>query len=156
MHLCPLAKILVSNPSMLDREADRYSIKVHIDRTRDDGKWTMSSKVWVDAGYDREDDMPLGNYRLTQLKDVVLADVWAAIEAKDAMISLINRCRDSAMPIEAAMCIANEDLQEDYGKGGGIGFHKFGDDEEEDHDDPQGLDDAFQHGRRDEDNTDWL
>lgn len=28
--------------------------------------------------------------------------------------------------------------------------------EEEDHDDPMGLDDAFQHGGRDDENTDWL
>lgn len=156
MKLCPLAKIIVANPIILSEAAWEFSFKIHIDRTRDDGKWTMSRRIWCGGDEVDEDGMPLGSWSFVPLAGALFDDVFEAMQAKAHMGDLINRCRESTIPIETALAISHEDLQPGYGTSDGIGFHQFDEDGDKDHDDPMGLDDAFQHGGRDEDNTDWL
>lgn len=132
LSYCQIAKIVVANPSLLDREARGGrggNIKVHIDRSRADGKWTMSARTWHPGTYltqdEFDDDINTGHWSEAQLAGVVLEDVWDAMQAKEAMVDFINSVRQRECPIEHAIAATSEDLQEDYGKGGRIGFHKL-------------------------------
>jgi hypothetical protein len=134
LNYCQIAKIVVANPSLLDRAArggGGGTIKVHIDRTRDDGKWTASALVRLpEARPDRatmqDPDFDIDEWRedfggsatvLKPLSDALFADVFEAMEAKDSLIDFINEARRRDCPIEHAIAAASEDLQEDYGKG---------------------------------------
>jgi hypothetical protein len=130
LSYCQIAKIVVANPSLLHREAfggRGGTIKVHIDCTRDDGKWTMSARIWHHGTYrnddEFDDDINTGHWSETRLVGVVLEDVWEAMQAKEDIVDFINSARQRECPIEHAIAAAGEDLQEDYGKGGAIGYH---------------------------------
>jgi len=126
-NYCRAAKIVVANSRLLDRSHNKHSLKVHIDRTRDDGKWTMSLQVWVpgtsrnDDEYD--DDINRGYTQSVPLKDVVLDDVWDALAVKEAVIDVVDAARERECPYEHVLAVSMQDLQPGYGEGRAIGYH---------------------------------
>lgn len=143
LSYCQIAKIVVANPSLLDRAARGGkvgTIKVHIDFTREDGKWTASAIVPLPPSYpDRatmaDPDFDLDEWlqdfggpssALRPLAEAVFADVWEALEAKEALVDFNNEARRRDCPIEHAIAAAGEDLQEGYGSGGRVGYHYRG------------------------------
>lgn len=134
LSYCQIAKIVAANPTLLDREAwggRGGNIKVHIDRTRDDSRWTASAylplpETLPDNATMQDPDFDIDEWRqdfggpasvLKPLSDALFADVFEAMEAKEAIIDFINEARQRDCPIEHAIAAAGEDLQEDYGKG---------------------------------------
>ena len=143
LSYCQIAKIVAANPSLLEREAfggRGGTIKVHIDRTRDDGKWTASAllqlpEILPDHATMQDPDFDIDEWREDfggprsvekPLSEAIFADVFEAMEAKDSLIEFINAARRRDCPIEHAIAAAGEDLQEDYGKGGPVGYHYRG------------------------------
>lgn len=134
LSYCQIAKIVVANPSLLDREAPGGrggTIKVHIDRTRDDGKWTASALLRLpepmpDRETMQDPDFDFDEWRqdfggprtaLKPLSHALFADVFEAMEAKESLIDFINAARLRDCPIEHAIAAAGEDLQPGYGQG---------------------------------------
>lgn len=115
-----IGKVVVANAALLRREATNLSVKVHIDRTRDDGKWTMSHKVWVPGTYETDDefddDINTGHFDLIPISGVVLDDVWDAMKAKEDIINFINSARERPFPIEHAISASYQDIHEEYGE----------------------------------------
>lgn len=139
MNYCNLAKIIVANAFLLHNEADRFSVKIHIDRTRDDGKWAMSAiqrtPIVPDFEYDEDFDLDewdqdFGGFitKESKLEGALFEDVFEAMAAKEMIITMINSFRLSYSPFESAHAAANEDQQGGYGKGGGIGFYRYTED----------------------------
>lgn len=125
---CRAGKIIVDNPEILRLQQNKHTIKVHIDRSRSDGKWTMTARIaWTpprpQTADQFDDDPDFGHSTMKKLKDVVLEDVWDALAVKERLLDLIASARSSACPYEYALAAANEDQQEGYGTSGGIGFH---------------------------------
>jgi len=124
---CRAAKIVVANSHLLSRNHGRHSLKVHIDRTRDDGKWTMSTQVWVpgtsrnDDEYD--DDINRGYTKSVALRAVVLEDVWDALAIKEAVIDLVDAARERENPFEYVLAASKEDQQPGYGESRQRGYH---------------------------------
>lgn len=133
LSYCQIAKIVASNPSLLDRAAlgRDGTIKVHVDRTRDGGKWTASAIVPLpetlpdretmeDPDFDTDEwreDFGGTSTVLKPLSGAHFADVFEAMEAKDSLIDFINEARRRDCPIEYVIAAAGEDLQPDYGQG---------------------------------------
>ncbi|NMA97550.1 MAG: hypothetical protein GX970_05460 [Phyllobacteriaceae bacterium] len=124
---CRAAKIIIDNSALLDKEHHKRSLKVHIDRTRDDGKWTMSRVEWVpgtsrnDDEYD--DDINRGYFEHIPLKNCVLDDVWDALAVKEAIIEVVASARQREFAFEHVLAVSAQDLQPGFGEDRPRGYH---------------------------------
>ena len=127
MYASQIAKIILQNTGLLARSANSRTLKVH--KIAGSDVWTISSIVHNPGRAGTEDEFDDGivgvSFDAVPLRGVATDDVSIAREIKDALIDMINDCRESAVPYEHALSISSQDLQPGYGAGRVVGYHSF-------------------------------